>query len=139
MACRHVHEGDDYNRQSPQNRNGICLCWSQLARLDHQEAAGKALYALSNLLHNEKFRRRFFEEGGLALLQRLLAAQDTPKNVHRKALALLADLAHYQVSCQTNSTVTLISINLTVSNSCWASCSLWSVDANNIAINTTGC
>ncbi|CAL8472371.1 g11914 [Coccomyxa elongata] len=68
----------------------------QLVRLDHQEAAGKALYALSNLLQNENFRRRFFEAGGLATLQRLLAGQDTPPNVERKTLALLADLAHHQ-------------------------------------------
>ncbi|BDA47165.1 probable Hsp70 nucleotide exchange factor FES1 [Coccomyxa sp. Obi] len=68
----------------------------QLARLENQEAAGKALYALSNLLHNEKFRRKFFEARGLATLQRPLAGQDTPPNVRRKALALLADLAHYQ-------------------------------------------
>lgn len=53
-------------------------------------------------MHNEKFRRRFLEAGGLETLQRLLAAQNTPPNVHRKALALLADLAHYQVPCQTN-------------------------------------
>lgn len=91
LGTRGVHESP-----CPEQRIDV-FCCLQLARLDHKEASGKALYALSSFLHNENFRRRFFEEGGLAMLQRLLAGQDTPSNVHRKALALLADLAHYQV------------------------------------------
>ena len=72
-----------------------------MIKLDaRDDTASKGLYALSKLLGNEKFRRAFLESGGVATLQRLLAGHNTPPNVRRKALAMIADLAHHQVPPQ---------------------------------------
>lgn len=61
------------------------------------EAPTKGLYALSRLLDRPGFRAAFFGQGGLAALHRLLADQGTPLAARRKSLAMLADLARWQV------------------------------------------
>jgi hypothetical protein len=77
--------------------NTLVSCSTQVAKSGDPDAASKGLYALSRLLPSDDFRRCFFEAGELPMLQRLLAGHSTPPNVRRKALAMLADLAHYQV------------------------------------------
>lgn len=69
----------------------------QVARQGKEEAALKALYALSalvrNAAHDHPTLGLFYGAGGVPLVEETLVRSDAPPRLKRKALNLVTDLA----------------------------------------------